>query len=111
MQLLSIQGTLLADPGFTADLVLGYDVGRRCTVLSTVVCRRAIVTSSSSSVGPHRLPATLADPVLSQSCGGGSNGKLGEKNKSGIRSRASPSSDLLREVVFKGSSGSPQWQP
>ena len=62
--LLPIKGTLLADPGFAADLGLGYDFGRWRTELS-YVHRQATVTASKWSVGPFPLAATVADPLVS----------------------------------------------
>jgi len=51
--LLPIKGTVLADPGFAADLGLGYDFGRWRTELS-YVHRQATITSSKWSVAPFR---------------------------------------------------------
>ncbi len=62
--LLPIKGTVLADPGFAADLGLGYDFGRWRTELS-YVHRQATITSSKWSVGPFPLAAAVADPVVS----------------------------------------------
>ena len=62
--LLPIQGTVLADPGFAADLGLGYDFGRWRTELS-YVHRQATITESKWSVGPFPLAAAVADPVVS----------------------------------------------
>jgi opacity protein-like surface antigen len=62
--LLPIQGTVLADPGFSADVGLGYDFGRWRTELS-YVHRQAMITSSQWTVGPFPLAAAVADPVVS----------------------------------------------
>ncbi len=62
--LLPIKGTVLADPGFAADLGLGYDFGRWRTELS-YVHRQATITESKWSVGPFPLAAAVADPVVS----------------------------------------------
>lgn len=62
--LLPIAGTVLADPGFAADVGLGYDFGRWRTELS-YVHRQATITSSTWTVGPYPLTAAVADPVVS----------------------------------------------
>ena len=61
--LLPIAGTVLADPGFAADVGLGYDFGRWRTELS-YVHRQAAITSSTWTVGPYPLAAAVADPVV-----------------------------------------------